>query len=52
MIKENPHNILMRFAEHFNEEGLYVKEDLCYSISEYIEKLEKELHSLTEDKPK
>ena len=40
LLDDNYKSILKRHAHHFSEEGLYVKEDQCYKLIEYIEELE------------
>lgn len=41
MLTDTPQDMLKRMATHFNDIGLYTKENQCWKIIEYIEKLEK-----------
>ena len=43
LFDDTPQAKLRRMANHFGEEGMYVKEDYCYIIAEYITELENKL---------
>lgn len=43
LFDDNAQAKLRRMANHFGDEGLYVKENYCYEIIEYIDHLEAKL---------